>query len=444
MAYLHTFRVILLLIALAGIAAGAGVTFHSQEYVLGGIFSLGGIFCIFWILYYINSVNRKLTYFFSALKNEDYSIHFGEKQGIKSERMLNTMLNYAKEILQKTRIEIQQKEKYYELILNSISSGVIALNAKGFVTQSNQFALKILGLEVLTHTSQLQRVSQQLKQAVEEIQSGETRRITYTNERGTVQLLIKATNIIVNGEKVTLLVFSDIENEMDEKEIDSWIRLIRVLAHEIMNSIAPITSLSDTLLSLHKEENPDSDTTQIRQNTINGLQVISETGKGLISFVESYRKFTRIPKPEPEYIDMNEFIHRMVILCSMEPNFEYITIHTDIRPENFKIFADPNLLGQVVLNIMKNAIQAMKGRKGSILQVIVEQHVPGNALIKITDNGPGIAPEILNEIFVPFFTTKDEGTGIGLSIARQIMRAHGGNIKVSSQPGKETTFTLSL
>ena len=335
------------------------------------------------------------------------------------------------------------QEKYYELILNNINSGVIALNSKGFVIQSNLFALKILGLEVFTHTRQLQKVSLQLQQTIEEIQSGETKRITYTNERGSVQLLINATSIIMNGEKLTLLVFNDIENEMDEKEIDSWIRLIRVLAHEIMNSIAPITSLSDTLLSLHKNDDPEIEASQLKENTINGLHVISETGKGLISFVESYRKFTRIPKPEREYVDMNEFIHRMVILCSMEPYFENVTIDTEIHPENVKVFADPNMLGQVLLNIMKNAIQAMQGKENSKLHVRVEA-AANQTQIKITDNGPGIEPEILNEIFVPFFTTKTEGTGIGLSIARQIMRTHGGNIKVSSIPGKETTFTLSL
>lgn len=444
MSRLYSARFLFLLLLFALLAAAAGISFHTGNNTEGGFYSAGVVICVLLIFYYINSVNRKISYFFSALRNEDYTIRFIENEGMKSEKMLNSLLNQTKDILQKTRIEIQQKEKYYELILNSISSGVVAVNSKGFVTQSNQFALKILEMEVFTHISQLQKVSQQLRQTVEEIQSGETRRISYTNERGTVQLLINATSIIINGEKTLLLVFNDIENEMDEKEIDSWIRLIRVLAHEIMNSIAPITSLSDTLLCLHKEDNPEVSTEQIKQNTINGLQVISETGKGLISFVESYRKFTRIPKPEREYIDMNEFIHRMVILCSMESNFEYISIQTDIQPENLKVFADSNLLGQVVLNIMKNAIQAMRGRKNSILRVTVEEKTTNNIQIRITDNGPGIAPEILNEIFVPFFTTKEEGTGIGLSIARQIMRAHNGNIKVTSTPDKETTFTLSL
>ncbi len=443
MLYSYPLRMLFLLLSFGILAAGTGIYFYSGMYVEGAFCTLGIIICVFLIFHYINSVNRKISYFFSALKNEDYTLRFPEIQGMKSEKLLNKLLNQTKEILQKTRIDIQQQEKYYELILNNINSGVIALNSKGFVIQSNLFALKILGLEVFTHTRQLQKVSLQLQQTIEEIQSGETKRITYTNERGSVQLLINATSIIMNGEKLTLLVFNDIENEMDEKEIDSWIRLIRVLAHEIMNSIAPITSLSDTLLSLHKNDDPEIEASQLKENTINGLHVISETGKGLISFVESYRKFTRIPKPEREYVDMNEFIHRMVILCSMEPYFENVTIDTEIHPENVKVFADPNMLGQVLLNIMKNAIQAMQGKENSKLHVRVEA-AANQTQIKITDNGPGIEPEILNEIFVPFFTTKTEGTGIGLSIARQIMRTHGGNIKVSSIPGKETTFTLSL
>lgn len=443
MHYSYPLRMFFLLLSFGILAAGTGIYFYSGMYVEGAFCTVGIIICVLLIFHYINSVNRKISYFFSALKNEDYTLRFPEIQGMKSEKLLNKLLNQTKEILQKTRIDIQQQEKYYELILNNINSGVIALNSKGFVIQSNLFALKILGLEVFTHTRQLQKVSLQLQQTIEEIQSGETKRITYTNERGSVQLLINATSIIMNGEKLTLLVFNDIENEMDEKEIDSWIRLIRVLAHEIMNSIAPITSLSDTLLSLHKDDDPEIEASQLKENTINGLHVISETGKGLISFVESYRKFTRIPKPEREYIDMNEFIHRMVILCSMEPYFENVTIDTEIHPENVKVFADPNMLGQVLLNIMKNAIQAMQGKKNSKLHVKVEA-AANQTQIKITDNGPGIEPEILNEIFVPFFTTKTEGTGIGLSIARQIMRTHGGNIKVSSIPGKETTFTLSL
>ena len=438
------YRILSSLLAIVILSIVSWQAFREGNYLGGALAAAGIIGLTGLIFYFINTTNRKLTYFFSALENDDYTIRFVENEGMQSERLLNHILNRIKSIIQNTRIEIQQKERYYELILNSISSGVIALDDNGFVLQLNRFALKLIDLEVFTHVSQLRKVSPVLVEAFKEIRPGENGRVTYTNERGSIQLLITASGITVNGKHTRLLVINDIENEMDEKEIDSWIRLIRVLAHEIMNSIAPITSLSDTLLEMHKT-NPAAHTPEtIRQNTVNGLQVISETGKGLVSFVESYRKFTRIPQPEKEIIELNEFIQRMIILCSMEPNFSAITIQTQLTPENIRVYADPNLLGQVMLNLMKNAIQALQNRENPILRVVAEQLPTGNIRLQVIDNGPGIPSDMINEIFVPFFTTKNEGTGIGLSIARQIMRAHGGNLKVSSIPDKETVFTLVL
>ena len=387
-------------------------------------------------------LNRKLAYFFQALENDDYSIHFPEYGGSHSERFLNGVLNRIKDILQNTRLEIQQREQFYELIINSVSSGIVALDERGFVTQNNQVALKLLGLEIFTHVNQLERVSPALKLLVTEIRPGESRRVTFTNERGSVQLFVSASRILLKDKPITLLVMNDIENELDEKEIDSWVRLIRVLSHEIMNSIAPVTSLSDTLLSMHSDPEITSD--DLKRNTENGLKVISETGKGLISFVESYRKFTRIPRPERELINLNEFIQRAVILSSTEPNFPEVTIDVCIEPEDLKVFADPNLMGQVLLNLMKNAFYALRGREDAHITLSAEHGPTGKVLIRVRDNGPGISPEIMNEIFVPFFTTKEEGSGIGLSVSRQIMRMHGGNLKVSSIEGKETVFTIII
>jgi len=209
-----------------------------------------------------------------------------------------------------------------------------------------------------------------------------------------------------------------------------------------MNSIAPVTSLSDTLLSMHSD--PEITPDDLKRNTENGLKVISETGKGLISFVESYRKFTRIPRPERELINLNEFIQRAVILSSTEPNFPEVTIDICIEPEDLKVFADPNLMGQVLLNLMKNAFYALRGREDAHITLSAEHGPTGKVLIRVRDNGPGIPPEIMNEIFVPFFTTKEEGSGIGLSVSRQIMRMHGGNLKASSIEGKETVFTIII
>ncbi len=437
-----TLRVLAYLILLIASVAGTCWLVSEEEWMLGIITSVLGVWCCIGIVWSIRSVNRKLAYFFQALENDDYSIRFPEQDGSHSERFLNSMLNRIKEILQNTRLEIQQRERFYELIINSVSSGIVALDDRGFVTQNNQVALKLLGLEVFTHVNPLERVSPVLKQLVAGISPGESRRVTFTNERETVQLLVSASRILLRDRPITLLVMNDIENELDEKEIDSWIRLIRVLSHEIMNSIAPVTSLSDTLLAMHADRGNSRE--ELKRNTENGLKVISETGKGLISFVESYRKFTRIPHPERELINLNEFIQRMIILSSMEPNFPEVKVEVHIEPEDLKVFADPNLLGQVMLNLMKNAFYALRGRSNARIMLSVEHAPNGKVMIKVNDNGPGISPEIMNEIFVPFFTTKEEGSGIGLSVSRQIMRMHGGNLKVSSIEGKETTFTVVI
>ncbi len=387
-------------------------------------------------------MNRKIAYFFEAMENDDYSINFIERKGTSSEMFLSYILNKMKNIIRKTRLESQQQEKFYELILESINSGIVVLNSRGFVVRTNAAALKLLGLSVFTHLRQLDRVDPALTVLFDNIKSGDKKTFSLTMERGTVQLSIKATGVWLDKEAVRLVVIHDIDNEMDEKEIESWIKLIRVLSHEIMNSVAPITSLSDTLLTLYEDANvADRD---IRNNAIHGLHVISETSKGLVSFVESYRKFTRIPTPEKELFNVSEFIQRIVILCSAEDNFKSVKIDVSKVPEDLKLYADSNLLGQVMINIVKNAIQALQGRTGACIEIAARKTEEDRTVFTIKDNGPGIPEELMKQIFVPFFTTKEQGSGIGLSIARQIMRAHGGSIRVHSVPDKETRFTIEL
>lgn len=436
---LHLLFYILIIV---GCAIASYVLFSLSYHGWGVFAALGAVIYISKTLTLYNSVNRKIAYFFESIENDDYSLNFIERKGTSAEMFLSYILNKMKNIIQKTRIEAQQKEKFYELILESIHSGIIVLNDKGFVLQSNIAALKLLGMNVFTHIRQLDRVDPAMTTVFETIKPGDNKTFSLTVERGTVQLSIKASGIKLDNEAVRLIVLHDINNEMDEKEIESWIKLIRVLSHEIMNSIAPITSLSDTLLVLYEDEQVED--AQIRQNAINGLHVISETSKGLVSFVESYRKFTRIPTPERELFSVSEFVQRIVILCSAEDNFNSVKIDMSKVQEDLKLYADSNLLGQVLINIVKNAIQALAGRPDALIEVSAYKTEDERTVFIIKDNGPGIPEELMKQIFVPFFTTKEQGSGIGLSIARQIMRAHGGSIRVHSVPEKETRFTIEL
>ncbi len=250
---------------------------------------------------------------------------------------------------------------------------------------------------------------------------------------------VRVSDITVRKEHLRILALNDINNELDEKEIDSWIRLTRVLTHEIMNAVTPITSLSDTLLELTEA--------QVSKEEIrNGLQTISSTGKGLLSFVESYRKFTRIPTPEPSLFYVKSFIERMVELARHQYPDVRVTFHMDIAPSDLILYADENLVSQVVINLLKNAIQAIESDKNTDKEGHINIRAYCNEaeaiLIEISNNGPAIPNDIAEHIFIPFFTTKEGGSGIGLSISRQIMRLSGGNL--SLLPGKETTFILKF
>lgn len=391
------------------------------------------IFSIWWQLSLYRIHTKRVLFMIDALENNDNAIHFPEEKTTPETRDINRALNRVGHILYNVKSETAQQEKYYELILDCINTGVLVLNDNGAIYQKNNEALRLLGLNVLTHIRQLSKVDVTLMQKVEFCRTGEKLQITFNNERGTVNLSIRVSDITIRKEHLRILALSDINSELDEKEIDSWIRLTRVLTHEIMNSVTPITSLSDTLLSL--SDTPDE---EIRS----GLQTISTIGKGLLAFVESYRRFTRIPTPEPSLFYVKAFIDRMVELARHQNTCKNITFHTDIFPADLIVYADENLISQVVINLLKNAIQAIGTQADGKIEISARCNDSEEILIEIKNNGPVIPPEIADHIFIPFFTTKEGGSGIGLSISRQIMRLSGGSITLL--PGKETKFVLKF
>ena len=391
------------------------------------------IFSIWWQLSLYRIHTKRVLFMIDALENNDNAIHFPEEKTTPETREINRALNRVGHILYNVKSETAQQEKYYELILDCINTGVLVLNDNGAIYQKNNEALRLLGLNVLTHIRQLSKVDVTLMQKVEFCRTGEKLQITFNNERGTVNLSIRVSDITIRKEHLRILALSDINSELDEKEIDSWIRLTRVLTHEIMNSVTPITSLSATLLSLS-----DTHDEEIRS----GLQTISTTGKGLLAFVESYRRFTRIPTPEPSLFYVKAFIDRMVELARHQNTCKNITFHTDISPADLIVYADENLISQVVINLLKNAIQAIGTQADGKIEISARCNDSEEILIEIKNNGPVIPPEIADHIFIPFFTTKEGGSGIGLSISRQIMRLSGGSITLL--PGKETKFVLKF
>lgn len=405
-----------------------------QSYLWFGVSICLLILSIIWQIRLYRSHVKQVLFMIDALENNDNSFRFPVEKGSPVSKQINSALNRVGQILYNVKAQTAQQEKYYELILDFVSTGLIVLNDNGAVYQKNKEALRLLGLNVFTHVRQLSKVDAVLLEKVENCRAGDKLQVMFHNERGTINLSIRVSDINVHDEHLRILALSDINVELDEKEIDSWIRLTRVLTHEIMNSVTPITSLSDTLLSIVK----DTD-----EEISHGLQTISTTGKGLLSFVESYREFTRIPTPEPSLFYIKAFIERMTELARHQNSCEHITFQTKIVPADLILYADENLISQVVINLLKNAIQAIGNQPDGKINIHAYCNEAEEVWIEIKNNGPVIPAEIAEHIFIPFFTTKEGGSGIGLSISRQIMRLSGGSL-ILLQDDKETRFILKF
>ena len=273
-------------------AITAALSYADRDFIWMGLSLCLLLFSIWWQLSLYRIHTKRVLFMIDALENNDSAIHFPEEQIMPETREVNRALNRVGRILYNVKSETVQQEKYYELIMDCVNTGVLVLNENGAVYQKNNEALRLLGLNVFTHIRQLNKVDIQLMKKIEFCRPGDKIQTIFNNERGTINLSIRVSGITVREEQLRILAFNDINSELDEKEIDSWIRLTRVLTHEIMNSVTPITSFSETLLSL-----ADTRDEEIRR----GLQTISTTGKGLLSFVESYRRFTRIPTRNHPY-----------------------------------------------------------------------------------------------------------------------------------------------
>lgn len=420
-----------------------GCTIASTKYALEKewvwmTWCLVGLAISIWLIRRLYKQNaRKIAFMFDAIDNSDYAFKYATQGHTSDDKLVSHSMNRITQILFQAKAEVVQKEKYYELIMDSVNTGILVVDDFGYIYQINKEALRLLGLTVFTHVKQLARIDPALEKIIRDMQPGNKHQVTLSNERDTAYLSIRASEMTLQEKHVRIIAINDINRELDEKEIDSWIRLTRVLTHEIMNSVTPITSLSETLLSMH--EDIDSD---IR----NGLEVIGTTGKSLISFVESYRRFTHIPQPNPSLFYVEKFLERMVQLARHHNHFPQIDILVSVEPTGLILYADENLITQVVVNLLKNAMQAIGGERTDGHVIVKAYCIEDETIrIEVSNNGPEIPPEESEHIFIPFFTTKEGGSGVGLSVSRQIMRLSGGSIALKKGTDNGfTTFVLTF
>lgn len=403
------------------------------------------VFFAFFLLYKLrrsyNQFNKNIIFLLNALDNGDYSFNFAETKLSRREKELNKMMNRIKDILSRARKEVMENEKFLSVIMESVYTGIIILNEDNLVVQINRTVNRLLGLPVFTHINQLANIDKSFPDLFRNLEASDTKTIKIANEREEMQLSLRVSGVILRGKKLKIITLNNIGSELDYKEMDSWIRLIRVITHEIMNSIAPVTSLTDMLLSAFRQDEPNGEKDPLMQNTVEALQTINTTAKGLINFVNSYRRFTGIPKPQLNPVSLQSIIERAIVLeaAVLEEKGIPVTLHLPTAPTVRQL--DESQIMQVLLNLLKNAAGAVSGEEGQIRIELSEEKEKIH--MDVCNNGQPIAEDVLPNIFVPFFTTKHSGTGIGLSVSRYIMRLHGGTLTHFTDSGW-TVFRLTF
>jgi len=399
------------------------------------------LICLNQLKNYYSSYNRNIIFLLNALENGDYSYRFYEGKTTTREREMYQLFNRIKEILENARKEVVENEQFLSLILESVSTGIIIVDDIGIVRKVNQPALEMLGLPVFTHLKQLHAVDETYPVLFQKLKAGDSRQLALTTEKEEFPVSLHVTQILLKSGMMRVMTLNNIGNELEMKEMESWIRLIRVMTHEIMNSIAPITSLSETMRSLY--HNSDIDINELRQDTLEAFETINSTASGLLSFVESYRKFTSVPSPKKVVFNFTTLIEKVVKLHEQAIQEKNIEVRLPAGEPVFA-FADENLIRQVLTNLVKNAIESIGTSNNERIEFSIHPQETGNITLDIANTGKLIPPEILPHIFVPFFTTKPNGSGIGLSLSRYIMRLHGGKLLHFVSPEQMTVFQLVI
>ena len=370
----------------------------------------------------------KVSYMLDALEDKELNFRFDEKRLFG--RQFNRTLNRLRNIFDKERHEIIEQEKYFGLMLDHVRTGVVVIEQDGRVNYCNKTALSLLGIATFGHIRQLRPVSESLYNAFLTVTDSEEERASYYNESGKMTIALTASAATIGKSAVRVVAFNDISSEIAENEQQSWSKLIRVLTHEIMNTVTPIASLSETLLNF---ENVDE---EVR----NGLDTISQSSRGLIKFVDSYRNLTRVAPPVKRAFYFRELAERVISLTkeqALVSGAECIYIE---KSDDILLYADEGQITQILINLVKNAIQA----EARHIEITAEINLSEHVIINVTNDGSPISKESQEEIFVPFYTTKQEGTGIGLSLSRQIMRLHNGTLSLTGSNDSRTIFTLTF
>jgi len=394
---------------------------------------------------YVERTNRKLTRFLESIRYSDFISGFtvDNKLG-KSFQELNEAFNQVIEAFRQTRSEKEEHWQYLNTVVQHVGTGLLSFDQEGNVELINNKAKQFLNAPQMRNIHELDNTMPDLVNLLQRLKPGGNR---LYRPNASIHLVIQATELKLRGEIYKLVSLQNIQSELQQKEIEAWQNLTKVLRHEIMNSITPIASLSSTLNDILIEDLiHKNDRIEINEDTIDdleeGLNTIRNRTTGLIRFVDAYRDYTNIPEPKLENIQLKELLDHVAQLEKIEIRKARVEFVTTTDPEDLEILADEELIQMVLINLVKNAIEAVKDKPSPKVELkgkIINENQP---VIEVIDNGEGIVPEAIERIFMPFYTTKTSGSGIGLALSRQIMQLHNGALTVESEQDVSTVFTL--
>jgi nitrogen fixation/metabolism regulation signal transduction histidine kinase len=402
------------------------------------------IFQLTFTVRYSEGSIKKVRTFLDNIKQDKYSQLYPVKFDGTEIDDLHIEFNAILAKLKEDQAEKEANYQYFRSVFKHLPIGLISYRETGEIQLVNTAAKRILGMDELTTISQIQSINLELHLAIQQLRTGGSELITIAHPDGIMQLSVYVIELMMRGEKFKLVSLQNIQSELEEKEMEAWQNLVKILTHEIMNSIAPISSLAGTLKSELEEkmdQNLSLNTSEMEDCQL-GLTTIEKRSQGLIGFVSEFRSLANIPPPKFERIEIAELFGQLEILLQHQLESQEITLIQELNPPDLILFADQHQIEQVLINLLQNAIQALEDAltKQIVLSAFIDES--GKIILEVTDTGKGIEEEALSKIFIPFFTTKSKGSGIGLSLSKQIMRRHKGNIQVRSQIGEGSTFKL--
>jgi len=408
-----------------------------------------GIFLItmqvFLLTRYVLGISKVIEQVIHAIeKDETPELLFGRETALFQK--LKEQSNSIKQGMIARRLEKEKDERILIHVINSADPGLFCFNSRGEVVFLNETARSLVHLQDITHMEDIKDLNEKLFSAFTELKQGSPRVIRLSKEQSkehsirSEQLLsIRLKEVKIFDELYKLFSLQNIQEELHKNESDSWQKIIRVLTHEIMNAVSPMLSLSKSLQGRIK---PD-DGKEAKQIS-DGLKMIESTGKGLLEFIEEYRRLSLLPHPKRKEINIKEFLEGILLLLGNEAKELSIRLSMEVEESDIRVYADPQQLEMILLNLLRNSFDSYPDTRHDRQLTIRTMRRGKRVLVEVEDNGAGIEEELIDQVFVPFFSTKEQGSGIGLSLVRQVMNNHEGSIHLESLPGEGTTATLAF